>query len=436
MFAMALLLCASSFATTAHAQTSPAKPDAPADTTARADTTAERRVTEEGSSPNAVPYRSDRSVLEHVLAAPSYVLYGATRPLGWGVKYLEREYPALFQPQVRVRGVLPLLELGGPVGVQGGLALFHRNAWGAGHRVRVSGIYGSRNRYEIDLDYGVPEVLGPGSSLDVNAEFFTNPERRYFLRGNAADSNDESRYFTQQFSARTTLSMTPHERLFGSVETAFTRSRNKPADGRLGERLPPELPGVNRITNLLTLRTSWTVDLARLNRGRIVRGTRFVVDGQLTNDLDGDTFRYVRYGAEIQQYIPVGLLPPTRRLALRVRVDKVEPARGGAAVPFFRLPGIGGQTTVRSLVFERFVEEGALVANAEYNYPIWNTMDAVIFVDAGQVFNEFEQIAADRFHYSYGGGVRVLRGGKLAFRFEVAGGEGEVRSILTVNRMF
>jgi hypothetical protein len=270
----------------------------------------------------------------------------------------------------------------------------------------------------------------------VNAEFFTNPERRYFLRGNAADSNDESRYFTQQFSARTTLSMTPHERLFGSVETAFTRSRNKPADGRLGERLPPELPGVNRITNLLTLRTSWTVDLARLNRGRIVRGTRFVVDGQLTNDLDGDTFRYVRYGAEIQQYIPVGLLPPTRRLALRVRVDKVEPARGGAAVPFFRLPGIGGQTTVRSLVFERFVEEGALVANAEYNYPIWNTMDAVIFVDAGQVFNEFEQIAADRFHYSYGGGVRVLRGGKLAFRFEVAGGEGEVRSILTVNRMF
>ncbi|HHP7238650.1 MAG TPA: BamA/TamA family outer membrane protein [Longibacter sp.] len=386
--------------------------------------------------PNAVPYRSSRSVWAHALAAPSYLVYGVTRPIGWGVKYLEREYPALFEPRAPVQGVLPLVELGGPVGVQGGVAVFDHDLWGLGHDARLSFIYGSRSRYEVDLDYRFGPVFGPHTTLTVNATFLTNPERRYFLRGNRADRRDETRYFTRQLSGRATLTLKPLERLVGDVEVEASRTFNKRADGDLGDRLPVSLPGVGRATALLTARTGWTIDRTAREQQRIVRGTRVRLEGEATEDLSRGTFRYVGYAAEIQQYLPLPFLPSTRRLALRVRMEKVEPARGGAAVPFFRLPGIGGQTTVRSLVFERYVEEGALVANAEYQYPIWNRMDAVAFVDAGQVFNEFEGIAVDRFHYSYGGGVRVIRGGRLAFRFEVATGEEGLRTILTVNQMF
>jgi len=386
--------------------------------------------------PNAVPYRSSRSVWAHALAAPAYLVYGVTRPIGWGVKYLEREYPALFEPRAPVQGVLPLVELGGPVGVQGGLAVFDHDLWGLGHDARLSFIYGSRSRYEVDLDYRFGPVFGPQTALTVNATFLTNPERRYFLRGNRADRRDETRYFTRQLSGRATLTLQPFERFGGNVEVEASRIFNKRADGNLGDRLPVSLPGVDRATALLTARTGWTFDRTEREQQRVVRGMRVRLEGEATEDLSRGTFRYVGYAAEIQQYLPLPFLPPTRRLALRVRMEKVEPARGGAAVPFFRLPGIGGQTTVRSLVFERYVEEGALVANVEYQYPIWNRMDAVAFVDAGQVFNEFEGIAVDRFHYSYGGGVRVIRGGRLAFRFEVATGEEGLRTILTVNQMF
>lgn len=388
------------------------------------------------ADPNRVPYRSDRSFGRHVLAFPSYLLDGVTRPIGWGVKYLEREYPALFEPQVPVRGVIPLIELGGPVGVQGGLAAFDRNLFGSGHSVRASALYGSRSRYEIDLEYGIGDALGSRTSTAFGGELFTNPERRFFRSGNDARRTDETRYFLRQFSGRATMGLRPLAWLDGTVEATYSRTLTKPADGVLGERLPRDLPALNQTIQFVSLSTGWRLNATRQLRDRTVSGTRLVFDGRYSHDLDGDDLRHVMYGVEIQQYIPLGLLPPTRRLALRARVEKVEPVRGGAGVPFFRLPGIGGQTTVRSLVFERFVQEGALVLNAEYNYPIWNQMDAVVFVDAGQVFNEFEEIAADRFSYGYGGGIRVAQGGNLAFRFELAGGEGNLRTILTVNQMF
>lgn len=387
--------------------------------------------------PNAVPYQSDRSLVGHILALPSYALFSVTRPLGWGVKYLEREYPSLFEPRAPVRGVLPLIELGGPVGVQGGLALFHHDLFGAGHDVRLAGLYGSRNRYEVDLDYALTEAFGPRVGLSFNASLFTNPERRYFLAGNDADrEDDETRYFTRQFRAASTLGWTPADPIDGTVEVRFVRTRNEPSSGRLGDALPPALPGLNQTNNFLTVRTGWTARATQQIRDRTVRGTVLSVGGGYTHDLNGAPFRHLTYTAEIQQYLPLGLLPPTRRLALRVRLQKAEPVAGGEAVPFFRLPGIGGQSTVRSFVFERFVDEGALVANAEYNYPIWNLMDAVVFVDAGQVFNAYSDIAVNRFRYSYGGGVRLIRNGKLSFRFEVATGEEGLRSILTVNQIF
>ena len=403
-------------------------------TYARDDTTETGGWTGENMHPNRSPYRSDRSFGRHLLAVPSYVVFGVTRPLGWGVKYLEREFPALFEPQLPVRGVLPLVELGGPVGVQGGFALFDHDLFGIGHDAQLSAIYGSRSRYEIDLDYGFREAFGPRVDLAINAELFTNPERRFFLDGNDARPSDETRYFIRQLSSRARLGLNPSSWSSGGVDLVYSRTQTKPADGVLGGRLPPDLPGLNRVIQLLTLETTWRLGNPRQLRQRTVSGTRLVVDGRYSHDLNSADFRHVFYGLEVQQYVPLGILPPTRRLALRARVEKVEPVWGGASVPFFRFPGAGGQNTVRSLVFERFVQEGALIVNAEYNYPIWNLMDAVVFADAGQVFNEFEEIAPDRFRYSHGGGIRVIRGGKLAFRFEVAVGEGNVRTILTVNQ--
>jgi hypothetical protein len=72
----------------------------------------------------------------------------------------------------------------------------------------------------------------------------------------------------------------------------------------------------------------------------------------------------------------------------------------------------------------------------EYRYPIWSNLDALLLVDTGQVFDTFGDVAADRFHWSYGGGLHLLTESGLGFRFEVAGSSEGVRTILTVDSSF
>jgi hypothetical protein len=74
--------------------------------------------------------------------------------------------------------------------------------------------------------------------------------------------------------------------------------------------------------------------------------------------------------------------------------------------------------------------------NAEYRYPLWSNLDALIFVDAGQVFDTLAEVQTDRFHWSYGGGIHLLNQKGLSARFEVAGGPEGLRTILTVDPSF
>ena len=140
--------------------------------------------------------------------------------------------------------------------------------------------------------------------------------------------------------------------------------------------------------------------------------------------------------AEVRQYLPVGFLPETRRLALRGRLEQAGPLLGGTDVPFYQLPNLGGQTSLRGFRSRRFQDDGSLVLNAEYRYPIWSNVDAAVFVDAGQVFGDVADVRGDRFHWSYGGGLHVLNRNGLSARLEVAGSTEGVRTIITVEPTF
>ncbi len=69
---------------------------------------------------------------------------------------------------------------------------------------------------------------------------------------------------------------------------------------------------------------------------------------------------------------------------------------------------LGGSQRLRGYHRGSLRGQGALLLSAEYRYPIWDTWNAFLFWDEGQVFDEYGQVAADRFRTAYGAGV-VLR---------------------------
>lgn len=386
--------------------------------------------------PNTVPYRSDRSIGYHILASPAYVLHGATRPIGWTVQYLERNFPGLFKPEPQRRGVLPLIDMGGPEGVAGGLSLYDNHLFGTDQKARLEALYGSRDFFELEVGYEIPRMGGGGTALRVEGNFFSRPEERFFLDGNESNRNrDEARFSRQQFDVMTRLQFVPRNHFFsGALDLLYEHVDARPGNGERGELLVG-MPGLESL-DLLTPRLELAFDWTRRHHRRTYAGTKVLLRMDYSHDLSGERFRYGRYMAAVQQYVPVLFFPKTRRLALQARVERVEPILGGDAVPFYHLPRLGGQQTLRGFVSNRFRDDGSLLVTAEYRYPIWDQFDAVFFIDAGQVFDTFDAVAIDRFRVSYGGGFHMLSTGGLSARFEVAGSVEGRQVILTVQPAF
>jgi len=391
--------------------------------------------------PNSIPYETNRGIGYHILAAPSHLLDALTYPLGATLRYLENNFPSLFQPRPVVRGVRPLIELGGPNGVEIGAALFHHDLWNAGHDVRLSGEVAARESWDVELQYAVPSPFGSSTTLQFFGEYTVNDRRRFFVGGNNSDvDEDEGQFFGQRLDTRALAGYRLGPRWGGETQLRYQHVETRPSDDNpeLGERLVGQ-PGLGTV-DLLGIETELAWDgsrtVQRRRTHRRVAGT--VVLGRLgyTHGLGSDRFRYATAVAEVQQYVPLPYLSPGRRLALRARVEKNEPIFGGEAIPFYDLRGLGGQESLRGFRFDRFVDDGLLLLNAEYRYPIWDAFDAVVFVDAGQAFSRFSDVAADRFRWSYGGGLHVLSGRKLGARLEVARSVDGVRLLLTVTPTF
>jgi outer membrane protein assembly factor BamA len=386
--------------------------------------------------PNAVPYESDRSILYHVLATPAYVLHGATRPIGWTVKYLERNYPGLFKPKPRRRGVLPLAELGGPVGITGGVALYDNHLFGSRHKGRLEAVIGARNFFELEARYAVTEPAGPGTDFSLEGNFFSEPRDRFFIGGIESDEQADGARFAREQVDVTTRLQVQRSAWGAAAELRYEHVEARPAseDASVGLRTAPGFTTVD----LITPRAELTLDFTR-DAPRTSAGTQLLLGVDYTHDLHGQRFRYGRYAAAVQQFVPVTFFPPGRRLVFRARIEQVEPILGGEAVPFYHLPRLGGQRSLRGFLSDRFQDEGSLLLTAEYRYPIWTNLypgftgvDAVFFVDTGQVFDTVRAVAAQDFKVSVGGGLHLINRQGLSARFEVARSVEGTQVILTV----
>ena len=395
--------------------------------------TAEAPPEDDSTASSPEPYSSSRSVAYHVLAAPAYLLHAASRPLGWGVKYLERGFPDLFATPRPPRGVIALAELGGPTGFLAGLAFYDNHLFGSDHSARIEGLYGGPDTFEGEISYSTPALIGPGSSFDLEANLQSDPESEFYLGGNDSDRDaDEVLFSRDQVDVTAGLRSAPPDRAFRvQFDLMYEHVETDEEDPQRPNADPPGLGTIDLMTSRLILGLDYTGEPPRVSRG-----TEALLQLDYSYDLTGDRFRYGRYVAEVRQYLPVGFFPDSRRLALRGRLEQVEPLFDGSAVPFFQLPDLGGQSTLRGFESRRFQNDGSLVFNAEYRYPLWSNLDALAFVDAGQVFDSFDDVAADRFHWSYGGGLHLLNQKGLSFRFEVAGSREGVRTILTVDPSF
>lgn len=154
--------------------------------------------------------------------------------------------------------------------------------------------------------------------------------------------------------------------------------------------------------------------------GRPRRGSLFrSALGRITAS-DPQVLSLLRYELEGARFVGVGATRLT--LALRGWMTLTD-GLGDSAVPFYLLPSLGGNNTLRAFHNYRFHDQHLTVLNAEARVRLTKSADAAVFLDAGNVAARVRDLNVAR--TSLGVGIRLYSDRTSLARLDLAhGGEG------------
>jgi outer membrane protein assembly factor BamA len=137
------------------------------------------------------------------------------------------------------------------------------------------------------------------------------------------------------------------------------------------------------------------------------------------SDRDAGTYSFRRYEVEGAQFVP--LFTPKWILALH-GWEVFSDTSSGEVVPFYLLPSLGGQNTLRGYQDYRFHDRNMQSFNAESRWALFGHVDAAAFVDAGKVAPRAGDLDFKQMKKSYGVGLRVHNAASTLARLDVGHG--------------
>ena len=91
---------------------------------------------------------------------------------------------------------------------------------------------------------------------------------------------------------------------------------------------------------------------------------------------------------------------------------------GAQRVPFYLQPTLGGPDTLRGYRYYRFYGDNSTILNAEYRWLCAPWLEFAAFVDAGKVFNHWEQWNFHSLESDVGFGVWLRARESVVFRLD------------------
>ena len=276
--------------------------------------------------------------------------------------------------------------------------------------VRARWLQAWNERVELWTDYryeNYPQEDFFGVGPDSAAEMRTS----YTLRGSDFDLRGQLKPISwlrlgARFGYLTPTVGRGRDREFPSIEEIFT---------------DVDVPGLIAQPDFVHAEVSAEVDY-RDAPGNPTSGGFYRVAYSTWNDRTLDTFNFKRFEGILTQYRP---LTPDRKHGIsgRVGLTFVNNAAGNR-VPFYALPYVGGQDTVRSFREFRFKDENAFWFGAEYRWMPTKWVSGIAFADFGQVAHDWQDLTSD-LKQGYGFGVRVHSKKQTFMKLDFGFGGGE-----------
>ena len=153
-------------------------------------------------------------------------------------------------------------------------------------------------------------------------------------------------------------------------------------------------------------------------RGEHATGLR---DVPRVSDLQPSRYHWVKYGATLGGF--ADLTGDQRVVGLSLIADFADPLDEYGEIPFTEQVRLGGERPMRGFKEGRLVDRSALVAQLEYQWPIWVWADGALHYSVGNVFGEhLESFEAKLLRQSFGMGFRTVSSRDHVFEILLAFG--------------
>jgi outer membrane protein assembly factor BamA len=379
-----------------------------------------------------------------LLFAPKFVLSVAYLPIRGALTLVDRYHLVehtedLLYNDERTAAIYPTASYQTGYGLSYGVAAFHEDVFGHAEEISGEARYGGLYQQAYKASFEAERTGGSLLWLELDARWEAKPALLFFGIGNRslsstatnADPRDvavATRHRERRFMANATLGSVYGKigsrshfgvnalfnvRDYGSEERSFSEpSIEEVYDTAL-------IPGFDDGATVLEITPLFSYD-TRDTEGFTSSGNYFEIFGGHTLPVTDDA-DFWHYGATFATFFD--LYKGSRVLSLRAVVEAVH----GHDVPFSDLIKLGGPERLRGFELDRFRDKHAVVATAEYRYPIHELIAGELFFDAGTVGSHYaDMFDADGLDLiRYGGGMGFVFHNEEKTYFKIEGAYGE-----------
>lgn len=258
------------------------------------------------------------------------------------------------------------------------------------------------------------------------------PQEDFFGIGPDAARADQTSFALRSdlLGARAGVRPLPIVLAGGGVE--YQRPRvGRGTDGRVSsieERFDPSgAPGLGEKVDYLRSMAFVEIDYREPKNAR--KGGWYRIDFSRFDDRAAGRHSFNRLDADLRQF--VGLLAERRVLAARLFVSTAETGSDGL-MPFYLMPTLGGNDTLRGFREYRFRGPHAILAQGEYRWEIWSGLEGALFYDAGKVANRRADLGFGGLQSDYGFGFRFNTNESVVFRVDAGFGSRDGKHLYIV----
>lgn len=349
-------------------------------------------------------------------------------------KDVEPYQPSMLETMLKTveRSGVPLITRDGIYLKFGSLTTGSGFAYGAGYRSRrLSDGAGSADvwagasmtRYwATEARLRFPRLADDRLDVQAYGRVHDYPQEDFFGLGPASRRSAHSDYEVRStmVGGRAAVRPAPVVAVGGGLEYIHPRISNGTDDGlpSIGERFDEtSAPGLTGQPNYLRSIAYVDVDWRRPLNAR--KGGWYRAEWSHFDDRNSMGYSFNRLDLDVRQY--VSFLSERRVLFGRVFASTSDVA-AGQRMPFYLMPTLGGNDSLRGYRDYRFRGPHALLLQGEYRFEIWSGLDGALFTDAGKVAMRRSQLDFNGLESDYGFGFRFNTDNGIVLRVDAAFG--------------